>query len=228
MPAPEQLGPFLFTRVPGGRITYEIQCGSCPTVGTLANMQYGPMTASQQLFRKFSERGWRVGKKATKNRCPSCLVVAKAPVCDTPTPQPEPEEVVNAVSKPMIDITPTRADPPQQASVEDRRIINEKLHDIYGEHGYPSGWSDERLAKDLGVPRAWVAQVREFSFGPDVDEDASRISEAAARAVREAEKAVADLEALCRRLTKEFEGRIAVAKGVLAEAQALAQKVARR
>jgi hypothetical protein len=60
-----------------------------------------------------------------------------------------------------------RAEPPRTPSIDDRRIITHKLTECYADGGYISPWTDQQVADDLGVPRAWVSEVREFSFGPE-------------------------------------------------------------
>lgn len=40
--------------------------------------------------------------------------------------------------------------------------------------GYDAGWSDEAVAKDLGIPRAWVTSVRDEMFGPAIADDDPR------------------------------------------------------
>ena len=59
--------------------------------------------------------------------------------------------------------------PPREMSREDRRIVFAKLNDVYLDEraGYSSGWSDQRVADDLNIPRAWVKSIREENFGPD-------------------------------------------------------------
>ena len=59
-----------------------------------------------------------------------------------------------------------RAEPPPQMQREDRRIVADKIADVYEDEGYIAPWTDELVAQDLGVPRAWVAEVRDFMFGP--------------------------------------------------------------
>ena len=60
------------------------------------------------------------------------------------------------------------ADAPRTMQRDDRRIIFEKLNGVYldEKRGYDPEWSDHKVATDLGVPRAWVEQVREEMFGP--------------------------------------------------------------
>ena len=59
-------------------------------------------------------------------------------------------------------------EPPRVMQREDRRIIFQKLNEVYldEKRGYVEGWSDLRVSEDLGIPRAWVAQVRDENFGP--------------------------------------------------------------
>ena len=56
----------------------------------------------------------------------------------------------------------------RQMQRDDRRIIFEKLNEVYldEKQGYASPWTDDKVSKDLGVPRAWVSNVREEMFGP--------------------------------------------------------------
>ena len=82
------------------------------------------------------------------------------------------------------------ADKPRQPTRDERRVITSKLEDVYLDEkaGYSVGWNDARVASDLGVPRAWVSEVREFSFGPGMSEELERaLSEARAVAVEAAE-----------------------------------------
>jgi hypothetical protein len=58
------------------------------------------------------------------------------------------------------------ADKPREMGREDRRIINDKLDEVYGRDAYRAPWTDAAVAKDLGVPRDWVVQVRDQFFGP--------------------------------------------------------------
>ncbi|SOC48301.1 hypothetical protein SAMN05892877_14816, partial [Rhizobium subbaraonis] len=53
------------------------------------------------------------------------------------------------------------------STVEDRRLINMKLAEVYADGGYVTPWTDQRVADDLGVPRAWVAEIREGFYGPE-------------------------------------------------------------
>lgn len=57
----------------------------------------------------------------------------------------------------------------REATREEGRIIYAKLEEVYRDekYGYQDGWSDQRVATDLGVPLAWVVKVRVQFFGPE-------------------------------------------------------------
>jgi hypothetical protein len=81
---------------------------------------------------------------------------------------------------------PVIVEPPVEMGRDDRRIIFAKLDEVYlsAEQGYSSGWTDHRIAADLGVPRAWVEQVREEMFGPARDNEDIREARAELAAIR--------------------------------------------
>jgi hypothetical protein len=62
---------------------------------------------------------------------------------------------------------PKAAPPPAKTRGDDRRI-RDKLDDVYIlDKGYSPGWTDQKVADDLHVPVAWVAEIREQSYGDD-------------------------------------------------------------
>lgn len=126
-----------------------IECAKCNVQGRFKHVGgRKPTEAVEQYFRN---HGWQVGGKARDDICPDCKDRAAAKVIAMPAPKgPQPE-------------------PPRDMSREDRRIIFAKLDDLYLEDkaGYVPPWTDAAVARDLGVPRAWVAEVREELFGPE-------------------------------------------------------------
>ena len=99
----------------------------------------------------FRVHGWEIGKNARGDFCPDCIKRRKA--------KPEPQVVA------MKD----EAEAPREMSREDRRIIFAKIDELYLDDrtGYTPPWTDAAVARDLGVPRAWVAKVRDELFGPE-------------------------------------------------------------
>lgn len=84
---------------------------------------------------------------------------------------------IHEAAKLMTEKSPALvAEIPAAPTPSDRRIIFAKLEEVYLDEvkGYSANWTDERVSKDLGVPRAWVAEVREINFGPVRDNEMTR------------------------------------------------------
>jgi hypothetical protein len=128
----------------------KIVCACCNAVAyfpfqTGANRK-PPVAAIQH----FQNKGWVVGNGPRKDFCPHHVSPAK-----------------RKGSTVMANIPASSiADKPREMTREDRRIINDKLDSVYAKDAYKAPWTDTAVAKDLGVPRDWVAQVREQFFGP--------------------------------------------------------------
>lgn len=135
-------------RVKAMRIT----CAECEAVAYFAH-QTGkarkPPVAAQQ---NFQNKGWVVGSGPRKDFCPIHA-------------QPAARKGHGMKEKSFA--AAATAEPPPASTVEDRRLINMKLAEVYAEGGYASPWTDQRVADDLGVPRAWVTEIREGFYGPE-------------------------------------------------------------
>ncbi len=127
----------------------QITCACCGGVAYFPHqtgMNRKPPIAAIQHFQN---KGWVIGSNPRKDFCPLHASPSK-----------------RKGQKAMADTAATIADKPREMSREDRRIINDKLDEVYAKDAYKSPWTDAAVAKDLGVPRDWVAQVREQFFGP--------------------------------------------------------------
>lgn len=132
-------------------------CGGCGAVHEIP-MNTRKALPPDVIARKAQQAGWLVGKKREADRCPDCLNGGRKTVTE-PNPPAAP------AAAPM-------AEPPREPSRTDKRIIMNKLEDVYLDEktGYAAGHTDAAVAKDLGVPRAWVSAIREEFFGPAVNE----------------------------------------------------------
>lgn len=178
---------------------YRLTCGRCSASSRVAvnTMRDGDNTkTSRMITRKFEQEGWRVGKTGHQDRCPQCLA----------TQQHQKQKVI-----PMSLPTPSNVTPIVQPTVEktlgreDRRVIFEKLNDVYVNEktGYAQTWTDKKVAEDLGVPRAWVATVREEMFGPAGNNEAIAAAAAETEVVlAKITKALEEVRALETRLSK--------------------------
>ncbi|MBR0741190.1 hypothetical protein JQ581_30085 [Bradyrhizobium liaoningense] len=120
------------------------------------------------VSRKFVKLGWRIGRKRRDHRCPNCVALLETAngkvtkpmqqIPSTPPSEPAPKPALVKV-----------ADNTREITREDRRIIFEKLNEVYvnDKVGYAGAWTDERVAQDLGVPRAWVRLIRDENFGDE-------------------------------------------------------------
>jgi len=167
-------------------------CGYCSNTETLPiNTHKGKYGSDEEIVErlvaeKFETIGWLIGKTASQHRCPSCYAAIKASrkrKSEMKNSASEPaitEASSKIVQMPVLNIPPS---PPVQEPVpaqsgtkqptrDERRIIFQKLNEVYvgEETGYSAGWSDKRIAADLGVPMAWIKIIRDENFGPNIDE----------------------------------------------------------
>ena len=198
------------------RSAYRITCCKCG--GTEDMVQTGakrmPPVAAEQRFRN---HGWSVGSSVSQDVCPSCAAKPRAvkSLADL-------KLIVNEPKEAPVHVAETPAEPTR----EERRIIFAKLQDVYLDEvqGYDAGWTDHRVAGDLGVPRAWVASIRDENFGPAKDNPEIReflakldqVTVECGEVRKKAELAIAAAEALSIRM-KELER---LAKSVRAQVAA--------
>jgi hypothetical protein len=111
--------------------------------------------------RKFEAQGWNF-IKPKKALCPDCAKAA-----NTAPPKPKQQEFATMKKQDIKPEEMVAAPAPRTMQRSDRQIIIAKLLDVYvGEKaGYAPGWTDEKVSTDLGVPRAWVEQLRVENFG---------------------------------------------------------------
>lgn len=101
---------------------------------------------------QFRKMGWAVGSKASHDRCPECLQ----------------RKVINMSEHKKSTARPEPVEAPQSApGREDGRLISRAIEDHWDAPlaGYKVGWSDVKMAEDLGVPLDWVKMIRERDFG---------------------------------------------------------------
>jgi len=163
-------------------------CGYCPTVESLPVNSFATKHSDDQselqfIRRKLEARGWKVGNRQDQHRCPKCFAAIKATAARRAS---ENRSIANGGgTAPMTTVTPIKSlkeAGTRMMGREDRRIIFAKLNEVYvgDKVGYGDGWTDEKVAGDLGVPRAWVKLIRDENFGDEManDEIRQRLSEA--------------------------------------------------
>lgn len=173
----------------------------------------------QFVGRKLEAKGWKILKRKDGHSCPGCVAKAESSA----------HVVIKDFKdmKPVATTVPVRAsdEPTQELTRENRRIILAKLEDIYVDEktGYSPGWTDAKVANDLGVPRAWVKTLRADNFGPEGNEDIrNALADAKAllvettAAINSARPMVAALNELTRKADKIERTVIEIEKGLRA------------
>jgi hypothetical protein len=118
------------------------------------------------------------------------------------------EEPMNKIDTPTP-AAPVEA-PTRAMSRDDKRAIFRRLDEVYNvpTGRYVDDWTDHRLATEMNMPRAWIAQVRDEAYGPEGGND-------------EMEKLLADIAATHRKL----EGAVDTCLTAAAEAEKLNAEV---
>lgn len=141
--------------------TYRLTCSACGVTGNCGNQDIGAKSAKQLIAQKFERKGWTVGRRPDDDLCPSCTALAerrsaKLVLVSKEDPMPEPVKL-------------KAAEAPRQPTREEKRICMEFIRERYDEKSerYLDGWTDHKIATDLNVPRAWVAEIRDEWFGAE-------------------------------------------------------------
>lgn len=175
-----------------GRVRLVIACAECGHTDRVSISGGASSLPQHTAESNFRNRGWKIGRDRRHDICPHCQQERRArrtgarveepamPITDLPAP----------ASKPA-------ADPPREMSFDERRLIFARLNEVYlDQHrGYDRGWSDAKVADDLGVPLAWVTTIRSENFGHEgSNEDARSIIDEAQVAVSMINEAATDFE----------------------------------
>lgn len=174
-------------------------CGHC---GAAVSTPFNSMQASRGnddevawrlIARKLEAKSWHIGKSRGSHRCPKCQNAAKfAAINRAKAKNLEAANGANMEAKPMTNgVHPPQHKPAERSTTmsrDDRRIIFEKLRETYVDEkvGYSEGWTDEKVATHLGVPRAWVRVIRDENFGDEISNEDIRkkVAEASAALVQ--------------------------------------------
>jgi len=129
---------------------------------------------------------------------------------------------------------------PPEITKEDRRIIFSEIDSHYLDEtrGYDRDWNDERVAKSLNVPLAWVRNIREDNFGLEygdvvnVEVDKLRAVIVEAQAIKdEASKLLVTMDAklMClQNAFKDIEEKMKKVTDVIKDAKAKIDTVTRK
>lgn len=183
--------PGAIYRTEPGRHIVLLPCRCCPRpVEAFTSPNHIP---PEQITRKLRERGWQIGRTATKHKCPNHE--------KEPTMKPSP-----AVAAPA----------PSPDARGARRAAMEWLGESFDLTAgrYQPGVSDATIAKEVGMAETAVAQLREEFFGPlrepseieAIRAQLNMIEDQASTLLSNAERLHSDLMAECRALAVKLDG----------------------
>lgn len=123
---------------------------------------------------------------------------------------------VKPVNPPRLSVV----EPPRKPTLDDRRLIRMKLDDVYlvDDGMYSGSLSDAKIAKDLNVPVAWVAEVREL-YGDDRCKDQPLTRDELAKAfadVKRAEREITEAKEKIAKIEAEMKPTIELVKNAYA------------
>lgn len=125
---------------------------------------------SDFIVKKFEQKKWSVGNSEKHDACPSCVERERIE-------RRKRRSTTRAINlkivdqEPVMSAAPTAVEAPTSMGRDDRRIIFSHLQECYIDEksGYRTPWTDAAVARHLGVPAAWVVQLRDENFGPAHD-----------------------------------------------------------
>lgn len=127
-----------------------ITCRKCGT-----KEYFAPTGQKSSAQKYFQNRGWTLGRSPNMDMCATCQ-------------KPDRKQTAKVIK--MEPKAPKTE--PRTATLEDRKRIREKVAEHYLDNGYEPPWTDKLIAESLKYPVAWIAEVREFAFGPEGSNEA--------------------------------------------------------
>lgn len=129
---------------------------------------------TQIIRKKFQQKGWEIGKNREHDTCPTCVEnrrqVRRSKHKEEPVAMTKISDALNGgpPARMMIGSGPIPTEEPKKMDREERRVIFAAIEERWapgGDSGYITPWTDHSIATHLGVPQAWVAEVRSQFFG---------------------------------------------------------------
>jgi hypothetical protein len=175
---------------------------------TIINTVKGPVESEVEeriIIHKFKKLGWVIGKTKSQHLCGTCFLSKKEIIIM----KDDKSTVIPMQSTTALQSTLTSKTAPRAMTRDERYLITMKINEHWlGEQvGYEMGWSDERIATDLGTPRAFVSTVRDETFGPDINEKDSKVINEAQGLLNEIREFSKITQPIVQRLT-DLAGRV--------------------
>lgn len=179
-----------------------VKCSECEA---FENIPVNSKTAMppEVIVKKMQARGWVMSQRRRNDLCPKCASKKAA--------RPKVERIADYLATLPIKKEPAmQTEQPRKPSRDEKRLIVLAIEDHYDDkvRSYAAGWSDDKIAADLNVPRKWVSDLREEFYGPVVDPELADLERKVASLTVDLEAANAVIEAI-RRSLNDLKERIA-------------------
>ena len=149
----EAIGVATIKKLIDGKMV-EYRRAVCSCCGAVEEVRHAAITRVEQIKQGFAAKGWLFEKHAVV-KCPACSKAREA--------KPEKKERIE-----VQQIKPQAASATRTMTPADRAKIREFLDGHYDERRecLLDGFTDKTAGEKLGVPWAWVRDMREFAYGP--------------------------------------------------------------
>lgn len=184
------------------RVYQTAKCSACDAFENVPVTSKQPLPADA-LVKKMQQRGWVMGHRRRHDLCPKCASKKAS--------SPKVERIADYLATlPNKKEPAMQTEQPRKPSRDEKRLIVLAIEDHYDDklHGYAEGWSDDKIATDLNVPRKWVSDLREEFYGPVVDPELAELERKVKSLATDLEAATAVIEAI-RRSLNDVKERIA-------------------
>jgi hypothetical protein len=158
----------------GPRTIARIWCAAC---GSTLDLTLTANRHADNVERRAKAKGWDCDKnRANRTICPDCKAAPPARIKPAMPVVPKACRSATAV-KPAIPAIPTaNMEPPmttitpavRPATPDEGMRIRHKLDGVFDDAKgmYLDGFSDQRVAEELKLPRKMIEQIREAAYGP--------------------------------------------------------------
>lgn len=158
-----------------GRIVWvqRITCHECPDQNSIDIRSAGDQMPPEAVAHKARQKGWHVGSRPNRDRCPDCIGTRHHQQEDQTKQTPinhGSNEKDFASQLRAADAVASLVKPARARTKEEAQLIFTAVQEAWrgSEHGYKGGVSDDTLATELGLPRVWIAEIRDQFFGPAI------------------------------------------------------------
>ena len=139
----------------GPRTVARLWCAQC---GETLDLTLNGLHHADAVERLARAKGWDCDKnRASRTICPDCKA------------RPRPRVTAPKPTKPTLRKEPPMTTPALRPATPDERMrIRHKLDEVFDDSKgmYLDGYSDQRVAEELKLPRKMVEQIREMAYGP--------------------------------------------------------------